>query len=113
MPSGRGKSVTPQLELTSWVKPCHVGAATSVDRTGFCAVRTGDPSELPFHTPTTSAYSPLSRPAWSGGGRYPYATRSFASWVVPVLSTAGRRVPSEARTAKSPQIGFCLGSVFE
>jgi hypothetical protein len=40
---------------------------TSTEKTGFSGVETTVLSELPFHTPTASAYSPASRPAAVGG----------------------------------------------
>ncbi len=64
---------------------------------------------MPIHTPTAQAGAS----GFRGGARYPYVERSRASFAVPVLTAAGRRLPCGPLNSASfsAQIGFCFASV--
>src|SRR3954469_16688462 len=66
-PSGRLKFVSGHFAVASLRKPCQTYVATSMEKSGDRAVETRLLSELPFQTPTASAYAPSFRPASVGG----------------------------------------------
>src|SRR3954453_9936034 len=69
--AGRLKFVSGHLAVASLRKPCQTYVATSIENRGDRAVETRLLSELPFQTPTASAYAPSLRPASVGGAMYP------------------------------------------
>ena len=55
-----------QVFVASVRKPDQTYVVTSIEKTGALAVETSELSLLPFHVPTTSAYSPACRPSAVG-----------------------------------------------
>ncbi len=78
----------------------------SAAKTSWMALK----SLFPTHTPVTIAPSVTS--GSGSGARKPTAWRSRKSFVVPVFSVAGRRVPSSVWSWKrGPHSGLVAGSV--
>src|SRR4030095_2787839 len=109
--AGTGKSLIAHFAVASSRKPGQTNVVTSIENSGSSGVETSELSLLPFHAPTASAYSPADRPSDVGGAMKPYALRSLASLLVPVLSVAGRRLPASFVIANLPQYGLTLGFV--
>ena len=55
-----------QPSVASWRKPRQTKVETSIENSGLSGVLTSELSELPFHTPTASAYSPFERSSRDG-----------------------------------------------
>ena len=68
---GALKALIFQPLVASSMKPCHTYVVTSIENSGPPRPLTSELSELPFHAPTTSAYSSSLRPRSSGAAMKP------------------------------------------